>query len=170
MAIYWSADLHFGHKNIIKYCNRPFKSIEEMDNTIVENFSKILKPEDDLWLLGDTSFTGRDMREYLPKIPGRKHMIRGNHDPRDFDRNLFVGIHDVKMIKVGEQSIFMSHYAHRQWPQSHYGTWHLYGHDHGTLEDFGMSTDVGVDSWEFKPVSLEQLKERFKGREPRKHH
>jgi calcineurin-like phosphoesterase family protein len=141
-----------------------------MDDTIIKNFNAILKPNDELYILGDTCFTGRDLRGYMANIPGQKFCILGNHDPKQFDSNIFAWVKDVKMIKVGEQHIFLSHYAHRQWPQSHYGAWHLYGHDHGTLEDFGMSTDVGVDSWDYKPVSFDQLKERFKGREPRKHH
>jgi calcineurin-like phosphoesterase family protein len=170
MNVYFSADFHLGHSNILKYCGRPFKNIEEHDETIIKNFQEVLLPEDHLWLLGDISFTGRDLREYMKRLKCHKFLIKGNHDPKQFDRDIFEGVYDVKMIQVGEQNIWLSHYAHRQWPQSHYGAWHLYGHDHGTLIDYYRSCDIGVDNWEFKPVSMEQLEKRFVGREKMAHH
>lgn len=164
--MFWfSADLHLGHSNIIRYCNRPFKSCEEMDDTIIYNFKQDIKPSDTLFLLGDTCFTGRDLRDYMSRIPGQKVFINGNHDPKQFDKDIFAGRYDVKMIQYEGQSIWLSHYAHRTWPQAHYGTWHLYGHTHALLEDYGLSTDVGVDAWGYKPVSFTQIAERFNGRE-----
>jgi len=164
--VYFSADLHLGHSNIIKYTNRPFKNVEEMDDTILSNFAAVIKPEDSLWLLGDTCFTGRDLRNYMRRIPCRKYLIKGNHDPKQFDKDIFDGVYDVKMITVAGQAIWLSHYAHLIWPQSHYGAWHLYGHTHGTLQpELGWSTDVGVDNNNYQPVSMEDLATKFSKRE-----
>lgn len=160
--IWFTSDPHFGHANIIKYADRPFKTVHEMDETLVENFNKLIKPGDKLYILGDISFTGRDLKEYISRINGVKYFIRGNHDPKQFDKSLFEWVADVKLIKIGERSIFLSHFAHRVWPQSHYGAWHLYGHDHGNLADYGRSTDVGVDPWSFRPVNYDELEAKFK--------
>lgn len=161
----FSADLHLGHANIIKYANRPFKNVEEMDKTIIANINAVAGKGDKLYLLGDTCFTGRDLRHYLKQISCDVIFINGNHDPKQFDRDLVDYRTDVKMIQVEGQNIWLSHYAHRVWPQAHYGAWHLYGHTHGLLPDYGYSCDVGVDAWNYKPVTFEQLKARFAGRD-----
>ncbi len=162
---WFSADLHLGHSNCIKYNDRPYSNVEEMDNSILDNFASVIKPNDTLCLLGDTCFTGRDLREYMKRIPGQKIFINGNHDPKQFDKDIFAGRFDVKMVQVNGQNIWLSHYAHRTWPQAHYGAWHLYGHTHGMLEDYSLSTDVGVDAWGMMPVSFDMLVEHFNGRE-----
>ena len=70
-----------------------------------------------------------------------------------------------KTITIENQKIFLSHYAHRTWNHSFYGGWMLFGHSHNTMPDYGLSTDVGVDKWNYKPVSFDELKEYFKDRE-----
>lgn len=137
-----------------------------MDNTIINNINNVVKPGDALYILGDSCFTGRDLRDYMSRINCRKFLVKGNHDPKQFDRSIFEAVYDVKMITVNDRRIWLSHYAHRVWPESHYGSWHCYGHTHGTLTpELGWSTDVGVDANEYKPVSIDQLSVRFSTRE-----
>src|SRR5271157_4478258 len=163
MNNYWfTSDQHFNHSRIIQYCHRPFLSVEEMNETIIENFNKVVKSKDEVYHLGDFCFDKNDMKYFLNRLNGSHKLILGNHDPKQFDKTLFEWVKDTKMIQVNNQNIFMSHYAHRVWPQSHYGSWHLYGHSHNTLLDYGRSTDIGVDAWGFSPVSFDQLKEFFK--------
>ena len=93
-------------------------------------------------------------------------LLRGNHDPRDdpeFDA-LFESVHDILSIKgwasgdvSGPERVVLCHYALRIWQGRHNGSLHLYGHSHGTLEEIGRSTDVGVDSWEYAPVEIDQV-------------
>ena len=80
--IYLTSDTHFGHTNILKYCNRPFKDVYLMNKTLTENWNSIITPEDTVYHLGDFAFGG--ISKYLPELNGDITMIRGNHD-RDSD-------------------------------------------------------------------------------------
>ncbi|GJD90610.1 hypothetical protein BHAOGJBA_4152 [Methylobacterium hispanicum] len=59
------------------------------------------------------------------------------------------------------QGLWLSHYAHRVWPRMHYGDLHLYGHSHGSLPGTDASTDVGVDCFGFRPVTLDDVRVRL---------
>lgn len=159
MAIFTSADSHFGHKNILRYCHRPFLSIEEHDNTIIDNINNVVGPNDVLYHLGDFSFRGGSPSQYRSRINCRNiFLIRGNHDP--YQKNgepdpelcsLFSKVCDIHkasfVMKFGRQKVIMCHYAMRTWNSSHHGSWHLYGHSHYSLPDIGnKSMDVGIDA------------------------
>jgi calcineurin-like phosphoesterase family protein len=167
MRHYFTADLHLDHDNIRKYCNRPFDSVKEMNATLIANWNSLISGEDSVYILGDFCFgTPERTLELIRALNGNKTFIRGNHD-RNLKEALQLAkmppVFDVRSVRVGDQEIFLSHYAHRVWNKSHYGTWHCYGHSHGTLPDDpnALSLDVGVDAWGFKPVSFEQIKERM---------
>lgn len=152
--IWFTADLHLGHTNIIKYCDRPFAGVNEMDEAIVLNFARMIHPDDTLYLIGDTTFI-KDASLWLNRIPGHKILIRGNHDhknPEGYDK-----IYDTKLIRHQGHKIWLSHYSHRVWPESHRGAIHLFGHSHGTLPGFGRSFDVGVDTNNFRPYSIDKI-------------
>lgn len=151
--IYFTADLHLGHSNIIRHCGRPFASVAEMDATILAAINAVVQPDDTLWVLGDFAFRGRDARHYRDQIACRDvRLLLGNHDKRGrCEVAGFSSVGDVAEISVGKQRIWMSHYPHRSWPASHRGSWHLYGHVHGRLRDEDRqrqtdSLDVGVDA------------------------
>ena len=163
MNYYWIADPHLGHFKIIQHCNRPFKTVEEMDETIIGNCNAIIQKNDIVYCIGDFTFKKPDI--YLDRLKGNWTLIRGNHDPNSVVRSKFKEVVESKIIKVNGQGIFMSHFAHRVWPHSYYGFFHLFGHSHGTLCDLGKSCDVGVDVWNFKPVSFEEIKNRFEKKE-----
>ncbi len=165
--LFFTADTHFHHANIIKYCNRPFKSVEEMDDTLINNWNDKIKSGDTVYHLGDFSFT--EARPYFHRLNGNIHFIRGNHDKqaegfyRDAiakDQVTFVSFKDVNTVVYNGQEIFMSHYAHRVWNKSHRGVWHLYGHSHGTLPDDpnALSFDCGVDCHNYTPLSFDDVK------------
>jgi calcineurin-like phosphoesterase family protein len=175
MATLFTADTHFGHANIIKLSGRPFADQGEMDAVLIENWNRVVKPNDEVWHLGD--FAWKCPARFVAKLRGRIHLIKGNHDKltNQKARQSFDSVHDVRMVKVGGQQIWLSHYAHRTWPKSHYGVWHLYGHSHGTLPDLlNMSLDVGVDARRlyfnespkdsFRPWTLEELRAVFEAR------
>lgn len=147
MANYFTADTHLAHSKMIVYANRPFASVDEMDERIISNWNALVTDADDVWHLGDVSM--RNPARFLAKLRGHIHLIKGNHDKFSDEkaRQMFASVHDVKMVTIGKQQIWLSHYAHRVWPKAHYGVWHLYGHSHGTLTDLGnCSIDVGVDA------------------------
>lgn len=168
MNIWLTADTHLGHANIIRYCGRPFSSVEEMDEHLIQEWNANVKREDVVYHLGDFCFKG-DPRRYLQRLNGSIHLILGNHDnekklrPLVGDTNLMAV--DVNyMLKINGQKIFMSHYPHRSWPDAFHGAFHAFGHVHGTLDPLGKSIDVGVDGdWEdFAPIHLDYFLERMK--------
>lgn len=170
MTIFFSSDHHFGHTNIIRYANRPFSSVEEMNETLIENHNKIVKPGDEVFFLGDFSFLREeDTIKIIKRLNGQKNLILGNHDrgiseysERYIDNKLFRTISNYKKINRYGQKIILFHYSLRAWDCSHRSSWALWGHSHGSLKPYGKSVDVGVDSKyltdEYRPVSFEEVK------------
>lgn len=170
MTIWFTADHHFGHKNIIRFCNRSFENLDEMDKALIHNWNQLVAPEDDVYHLGDVGLcsTGK-LRNYLEQLNGRIYLIRGNHEKTAMAcKNRFEWIRDRYELKVddpdshqGKRLIVLSHYAMRVWNTSHWGSWHLYGHSHGNLPDLedSLSIDVGVDCHQYAPISYSQIKE-----------
>ena len=160
MKILFTSDTHFDHDNIIKYCNRPFSSVEEMNETLIENWNKTVSYRDTIYHLGDFIWRPED-DSILKALNGTIIFIKGNHDRRkSYPRN--IKWHDRLEIKIQGYKIVLDHYPLRSWNGSFHGSWHLYGHCHGTLpEDNGFSCDVGVDVWDYKPVQFEVIKEKF---------
>lgn len=158
--IWLTADTHFGHKNIIRYCGRPFANTHYMDATIIDRWNEVVGKNDTVYHLGDVGWG--DYRHCLRRLNGRIILIRGNHDKQP-NAGLFVAVHDVYQLKHEHHRFWLSHYAHRTWPSKGHGTIHLYGHSHGTLPDTDLSMDVGVDVNDFRPVSIDAIMERFKG-------
>lgn len=151
---FFTADTHLGHDNIIKYCNRPFSSVEEMDETIIKNWNSVVSKTDTVYHLGDFSF--RDPLIYLRRLNGNIVHIEGNHDKKFLEK--FDRIYKMKTIVIDKITIVLCHFAMRVWEKSHFNSWHCYGHSHGELESYGKSYDVGVDNNNFSPVSFEELK------------
>ena len=164
--VWFTADLHLKHGNIIKYVPRPFRNHKEQFEEIKKRFNSVVSKGDLTYILGDVVWDS-DFK-VLNEFNGQKIIIKGNHDVKQKliqarTQGYIQQFYDVKSVKVNGQLIWLSHYAHRSWPNKHHGGWHLYGHSHGTIPDEGNSTDVGVDCWNYYPVSLEQLKEKFNG-------
>lgn len=162
--IFFTSDTHWGHSNILKYCNRPFANIEEHDAELIRRWNSKVSADDEVWHLGDFAF-GNQQRipDIVAQLNGRIHFIFGNHDNRKVFKNFkcFETMQDVAEIKVGSDHVFLSHYAHRAWNHSHRGSYHLFGHTHGTLPPHERSLDAGVDCWDFYPVTLDEIKARL---------
>lgn len=160
---YFTADTHFNHENIIKYCKRPFDSVEDMNRTIINNWNSIVYSTDIVYHLGDFGFG--NVKDIFNKLRGVKVLIPGSHDG---ESNLFMNSPIMELYpgikdEYGNMRlIVLSHYAMRVWPKSHYASWHLYGHSHGQLPPYGLSFDVGIDTNNFYPYSLDQIAEKMK--------
>jgi calcineurin-like phosphoesterase family protein len=159
--IFFTADTHFGHRNIITYANRPFASVEDMDEALVERWNERVRPDDRVYFLGDFSLRrGPVTGEILERLNGEIHVVWGNHDrPAYAIRERFASFHDYLQVRVGGQLIVCFHYAMRIWNQAHRGAWHLYGHSHGSLPDDprARSMDVGVDCNDYYPFSFDEV-------------
>src|SRR3954447_14711520 len=164
--VFFTADTHFGHRNIIAYASRPFVCVEEMDEIMVQRWNERVRPGDRVYHLGDFSVCrGPKTGEILERLNGEIHLVWGNHDrPAYAIRERFASYHDYLQITVCEQFIVCFHYAMRVWNKSHKGSWHLYGHSHGSLPDdpHALSMDVGVDCNNFYPFSFEEVAFRMK--------
>lgn len=161
---WFTADTHFGHANIIKYCNRPFASAREMDEALIERWNSRVQPNDTVWHLGDFGFykTRDELKSVFDRLNGNKYLITGNHD-RDRTKSLFwEQVVPLQELQFGSTTLVLCHYGMRVWNKSHHGALHFYGHNHGTLHGDSQSTDVGVDCWDYYPVNLEMVHERLK--------
>lgn len=147
MTIWFTSDTHFGHANIIWHSGRPFKDVGEMDEQLIQNWNEVVGDRDTVIHLGD--FAWRDAEVYLKRLNGSVCLVMGNHDRAARKiRTSFEWFKEVHTLRVGEQKIALSHYAHRTWNGMHRGVWHLYGHSHNSLPEniASLSFDVGVDA------------------------
>lgn len=161
---YFTSDNHFFHTNIIKYCKRPFKSTDHMNSVMVERWNARVGPDDDIYCLGDFGFGDQDQIQRLfDRLIGRKHLIRGNHDKETRLVNGWVWVRDYFELRLGGEHVVLFHYAPRVWNRSHHGSIALYGHSHGGMPGNSQSLDVGVDCWDYAPVTLPEIKRRLTG-------
>lgn len=135
MKTYVTADLHFGHNNIIQYENRPFNNTEEMDKFIIEQWNNTVAQNDKVYILGDFTLKGSNYTfDILKQLNGTKILILGNHDnfvnKSDFSHGLFQEITPYKEIKYNGEQIVMCHYPIADWNGKEKGAIHLYGHVH----------------------------------------
>jgi len=169
---WFTAHTHFGHRNIIKYtATRSFENEDEMDAQLIKNWNELVKPGDTVFHLGDFALkNSKSIKHYRDQLNGKIILVRGNHDPKQLGQlaPYFDGVYDFLEIDVkdsqadqGWQHIVLCHYALRVWNRSHYGSWSLYGHSHGTLPDDpnSLSFDVGMDCHDLKPISFQRVKE-----------
>jgi len=163
MTTFFTADTHFGHRNIIHYANRPFKTVRDMDEELIKRWNARVTKEDVVYHLGDFAFL--DAHYYANRLNGKKILIRGNHDrPRDL-QSLFEGIYEMYRLRIDPietgladiVEITLCHYAMRVWDKSHFNSWHFYGHSHGQLPPEGKSWDVGVDTNNYEPKTITEL-------------
>lgn len=157
------SDTHFGHANIIKYCGRPFSSVDEMNHVLVENWNKVVRDEDIVYHLGDVYFgknwSGETPRDFLRSLRGRKRLILGNHDS-GLDQN----IRDVfQKILVWRQfpefGLLLTHVPvhpntlSEKWPVN------VHGHIHNNERDYGKQyKNVSVEVINYTPVNIEELR------------
>lgn len=166
MSIFFTSDEHYGHSNIIKFCNRPFADIAEMRERLIENHNARVTKGDLVYHLGDMfcrTLSFKEALSIMDRLNGQHYYIRGNHEELIDNypqlRERFVWVRDRHKLKFKDMPhIVLDHYAGRVWDGSHNGSWQLYGHTHAVLrENDSLSFDVGVDAWKYFPVSLEQV-------------
>lgn len=166
MTTWFTSDIHFCHRNIIRLCDRPFDDIYEMNEAIIANFNSVVKPCDDLYILGDVNFRG-NADNLISRLNGHKILIEGNHD-KDYDASLFDEIYDHLEINEPVRGKYyrfvLYHYPLAEWNGFYKGAIHLHGHQHNKpIYNERMRSqkllryDVGVDANDFYPVSAEQI-------------
>lgn len=179
MNTYFTSDNHFGHARVIEYAKRPFSSLDEMNEAMITQWNSVVRPGDQIYHVGDFALCKpKDACNIVRRLNGQKFIVWGNHDRALRKDASFLGhwawTKDLAEVTVADQKIILCHYAMRVWNKSHYGSWQLYGHSHGSLKDdpHALSLDVGVDEWNFTPVSFEEIRDVMKNKswEPVDHH
>ena len=176
MTIWFTSDNHFGHMNIIKYANRPFLSVAEMDKRMIDYWNTRVSDNDIVYHLGDFTLGDIDQaQEYFSQLKG---LIRVLGNPWHHDKRWIRSAHmlvsnsvqpviilpPMVVLEFPEygneeypQTLVLCHYPIGEWDRKHYGAWHLHGHSHGRYVhkagDFVF--DIGVDSNQFYPIALD---------------
>lgn len=157
MKTYITSDLHFGHKNIMKFCpitRARFKDdVVYMNQAMVKEWNDLINPEDTVYILGDVAFmSGSDAGRLINRLNGRKILVEGNHDRKTLQdatfRGAFAEVHKYLDITYNGHKIVMFHYPIAEWDQMHRGALHFHGHLHGNtsgLEKF-RARDMGMDA------------------------
>lgn len=164
MTTWFTSDQHYDHKNIIEFCKRPFTDVDHMNEMLIHNYNELVQPEDTVYHLGDLQFSA-DINKFLPRLNGKKILIKGNHDyqhPAIFDSPHWESVHDALLVNINSTMIYLHHYACRVWPRAHKGSLNLFGHSHNRLSGNSQSCDVGVDAWNYRPVQLKDIRKRMK--------
>ena len=183
--VFFTSDTHFGHQNILRFCNRPWATIAEHDQALIQNWNDTVPEDAVVFHLGDFCYKGGGfptIQHLIGLLHGQIILIRGNHDPdtRKLQnlrklQQLFDGVFDQLQIEVDGQRILMNHYPLLTWPHAYgqHPTWQLFGHVHlrkgitGSdafiVEQCCRSTqyEVGVDLNGYRPISFHRLQERI---------
>lgn len=154
MTTYYTADTHFNHANIIQFCGRPYSNVELMTEDMIRIWNETVNEDDDLYHLGDFAMGNKTQAlEILAQLNGRKHLIRGNHDPnRLAESSLWESVHQY--LRLGD--LIMFHFPIEEWNNMKYGTIHLHGHTHGRSTSMTNRYDVGWDVYG-RPVTIEEI-------------
>lgn len=166
--IYYIADTHFGHENIIEMCNRPFSGVGEMNCVMVDRWNKKVKGNDTVYVIGDMFFRCSDPESILKQLKGKKRLLIGNHDGSWMTKldasEFFVSIDTMLETSVDNYGVTMCHYPLLTWRHK-LKTYMIHGHIHNdTSSDFWplirdreRVLNAGVDINGFEPVTLEEL-------------
>lgn len=155
--IYFTSDNHYNHFNIIRYTNRPFKSIEEMNNVMIKNWNSIVTNKDIVYYLGDFGLSSKKvLKDIFDQLNKKKViLIKGNHDKCDTSmREIgFSEVHKYMDISFYGKKFFLSHVPF----SSYYFDAMICGHVHNTFRINGNIFNVGVDVNNFYPISIEHI-------------
>ena len=178
-GIWFTSDLHFGHRNILKFCKRPWETTDEMNADLIKNWNSVVKPDDLVFDLGDFAFASNSKwKDLLSQLNGHHYLILGNHDitrwPGDKIMELFECVSHQMILKIDGRTVYLNHYPYLcfggAWRKPEYAVYQLFGHTHsgpncrGTDTDrlvnlFPYQYDVGVDNNNYTPVSWQQVQE-----------
>lgn len=184
--VFFTADQHFGHRNIIDFCDRPFKDVDHMNETLIANWNDTVTPDDTVVVLGDFAMGKIDMTlKIVRRLNGTKVLVPGNHDrcwaplPKAFEwraRYFEAGFDTITDAEMGQglvvpDSPFVANhfpYAGDSREEERYADWRpldegdplLHGHVHTAWKQNGRQINVGVDVWDYRPVALETLMDR----------
>lgn len=156
MKTYITSDLHFGHKNILKFCEKNrahYEDVDTMNESMIAEWNEIVNAEDLVYILGDVAFLpAAEAVRILKRLQGRKILIEGNHDRKLLNdpvfRSCFDEVHKYHWINYNKTMVVMFHYPIWEWDQMHRGSVHFFGHVHGGPTELSRyrARDAGFDA------------------------
>ena len=160
MNVFFTSDTHFGDTRRIRVDGRPFKSIGEHDAALIARWNEVVGLDDEVYHLGDFAVTmdAVAVERWLTALNGRKHLILGNNDsPAVTACGAWASISNYAELVLDERLVVLCHYPFRTWHKSTKGAINLHGHSHGKLKELPRQYDVGVDVFDYRPVTLAQI-------------
>ena len=157
MTIFFTGDTHFGDPRVLRIDKRPFRTLAEHDEGLVARWNEAVSPDDEVWHLGDFALHVAPERigQLLDGLHGRKHLVTGNNDgPATIAAPGWASVQSYAELEIDGHSLVLCHYAFRTWKNMGRGWLDLHGHSHGKLTRQTRQYDVGVDAWDYRPVTL----------------
>ena len=161
MAVFFTSDHHFGHGGACALFRRPFESAAAMDAAMVARWNEVVGPGDQVWHLGDFAVrqSAERMARLLEALAGTKHLITGNNDgPAATGLSGWASVQHYAEFELEGAWLILCHYPLRTWNRMGRGAIDLHGHSHGRLAPLPRQVDVGVDLWDFRPITLDQIR------------
>jgi len=167
---HFTSDFHLSHTGVIKFSDRPFKDIIEMDDLIIKNVISPLKEGDDLYFLGDLSWTQDASFKFFNQIPYNVHFhwILGNHE-KGWERfkKYCTTIDKMQETVINGNTVIMCHYPMITWNKSHYNSWQLFGHHHAKSNGCekidklasGKQLNVNIEFHDYRPWTEQEVEE-----------
>jgi calcineurin-like phosphoesterase family protein len=160
LAVFFTSDTHFGDSRVLRIDKRPFRSIPEHDEALIARWNETVAEGDEVWHLGDFALHVKPERieALLNGLNGRKHLITGNNDgPDTLAAKGWASVQAYAELLLDGRALVLCHYAFRTWKNMGRGWLDLHGHSHGLLKPQTRQYDVGVDVWDYRPVTLETI-------------
>ena len=157
MAVFFTSDTHFGDPRVLRIDRRPFASLAEHDAALVARWNEVVSPDDEVWHLGDFALGRRPERiaELLGALQGGKHLVIGNNDGQaTVTHPAWASVQHYAEMTIEGAALVLCHYPFRTWNKMGRGVVDLHGHSHGRLKPMPRQYDIGVDAWDFRPVTL----------------
>ena len=176
-GLFFTSDTHFNHANIIRFCSRPFETVEEMNEQLILRWNEVVAPDDTVFHLGDFALGGSAVwTKVLDRLNGKIHLIMGNHDLKNLRQGFMGRFEEVTMqryIQVGKVSLYLNHHPFLCFEGGQRDNcWQLFGHVHTCPNNTGVDADrlpllyptqydVGVDNNDYRPVSFLEVERRI---------
>jgi calcineurin-like phosphoesterase family protein len=157
MTVFFTSDTHFGDHRVLNIWRRPYGSVGEMNEAIIARWNARVRPDDEIWHLGDFAAGMRSAPEMLARLRGRKHLVTGNNDGPEVGELPWTSVQAYAELTVDGTMLVLCHYPFRTWNRINRGSVNLHGHSHGRLSPMKGQFDVGVDAQAFQPVTLSEL-------------
>lgn len=167
--IYYIADQHFGHKQVINFDSRPFQDTKEMDQYMIDAHNSVVTDQDDVYFIGDVFYGNtKEYSWYLKQLNGKKHLIQGNHDGKLLKDNqalsFFESIDKMLFVMDTNVKIVLCHFPLLEWNGYYRGAYHIHGHIHnqkneafGVLRNMERALNASASIIGYKPCTFRDL-------------